>query len=69
MFNAEVADRVETAAKKIQKLAPTDEKQKTVEEALEELKEGASIDNIYPYPGLRTAGFQRDFVLVNTFPL
>ena len=42
-MNAEVADQVEAAAKKIQKLAPTDEKQrKTVDEALEELKEGAS---------------------------
>ena len=43
MFNEEVADRVEAAAKKIQKLAPADVKQKkTVDEALEELKEGAS---------------------------
>ena len=42
LFNAEVADRVEAAAKKIQKLAPPDERQKkAVEEALEELKEGA----------------------------
>ena len=42
-FNAEVGDRVEAAAKKIQKLMSADEKQKkTVDEALEELKEGAS---------------------------
>ena len=41
LFNAEVTDRVETAAKKLQKLALTDEKEKKiVEEALEELKEG-----------------------------
>ena len=43
MFNAEVADIVEAATKKSQKLAPADVKQKkTVDEALEELKEGAS---------------------------
>ena len=43
LFNAEVADRVEAAAKKIQKLAPTDEKErKIVKEAMDELKEGAS---------------------------
>ena len=43
LFNAEVTDRVETAAKKLQKLAPTGEKEKKiVEEALDELKEGVS---------------------------
>jgi len=43
LFNAEVADRVEAAAKKIQKLAPTNEKErKIVKEAMDELKEGAS---------------------------
>ena len=43
LFNTEVADRVEAAAKKLQKLTPADVKQKKiVDEALEELKEGAS---------------------------
>ena len=41
LFNAEFADRVETATSKLQKLALAGEKEKKiVEETLEELKEG-----------------------------
>ena len=43
LFNAEVADRVETATRKLQKLAPAGEKEKKiVEETLEEFKEGTN---------------------------
>ena len=42
LFNAEVAERVEMATRKLQKLAPAGEKEKIVEETLEELKEGTN---------------------------
>jgi len=43
-FNSEVADHVDAAARKLQKLTPAGEKErKVIEEALEELKEGTDV--------------------------